>query len=125
METPIKVKHNQVIGQIRSVIQEDVLPVTGNHLTPTIPKSNAAVKAQEYMSTIILDPDNKLSIEQKREFERVNERYKKVFSPNFGTYNDKSGLIRASVNIGNTKPNPKKGKVPSNFIAHQKQTYYK
>ena len=38
METPIKVKHNQVIGQVRSVIQEDVLPVTGNHLTPTIPK---------------------------------------------------------------------------------------
>ena len=65
------------------------------------------------MSTIILDPDNKLSVEQKREFERVNERYKKVFSPNFGTYNDKSGLIRASVNIGNTKPNPKKGNVPS------------
>ena len=50
METPIKVRHNQVIGEVRSVVQEDVLPVTWNHLTPTTPKSNnAAVKAQEYV----------------------------------------------------------------------------
>ena len=35
-----------------------------------------------------------------------------VFNPKIGKYNDASGKVRASVNMGSTEPPPKKGRLP-------------
>ena len=44
--------------------------------------------------------------------QNVTTRYSSNFTPNFGTYNGKSGDIYADVILGKNTPMPKKGKVP-------------
>ena len=59
-----------------------------------------------------VDPDNLCSETEKLLFTSINQRYNNVFDPTFGAYNDHSGVVRANVNLGNTLPPPRKGRLP-------------
>ena len=107
---PIKVKRNQVIAQVRSVVSESELKVQPIETKRPNVKEN---DNSDFTREIILDPDGMMTKEEKLNFKELHSKYNSVFNPCFGTYNDKSGKIRATVMLGNTKPTPKKGKVPS------------
>ena len=62
---------------------------------------------------IKMDPDKVLTDGEKSSFTNVHKQYASVFTQNVGTYNDKSGKVLADVLLGNNKPVPKKGKIPS------------
>ena len=111
MDKPIKIKRNQLVAQLRSVIMANEQPVTPRGITT--PPQNTKRNEPEFTKYIVIDPDDMLTQEEKFKFKKVNTKYVAVFNPNHGTYNDKSGKIRASVLLGNTKPTPKKGQVPS------------
>ena len=53
-----------------------------------------------------------LSYEEKLEFHNLHVAHEKVFQPDFGVYNDKSGVIRADINLSPVVPPPRKGKLP-------------
>ena len=57
-----------------------------------------------YRAEICIDPDNMLNKQERKKFIDINKRFDSVFSPEFGTYNDRSGPIRASINIGPVEP---------------------
>ena len=108
-EVPITLKKNQVIAQLRSVIspQEDI------YTTPVSRARETTLNA-DFTTAIKIDPDNAILTEDDRlKFQTINTSYNSVFSPDIQTYNDKSGKIRATVCLGNTKPAPKKGKIPT------------
>ena len=113
-DVPIKVRKGQIIGQVRSVISPEET-VTSSHVKDTaiISKTESNNKLK-FTDLIIIDPTKTiLSQEERRSFVFINEKYNSVFNPNFGTYNNKSGKVVASVHLGKTAPMPKKGKIPS------------
>ena len=112
-EKPIKLRKHQVIAQIRSVISEDERQVISNEVSIPSLRNVSRGKCDDNSGRVIIDPENLLSSTDKSKFRSVNNMYSSVFSENLGTYNDKSGIIRASVHLGKTKPSPKKGRVPS------------
>ena len=62
----------------------------------------------DFTKDITIDPDDILSEIERNPFQVVNKKFNSVFNPTIGTYNDKSGKIRASVCMGNNIPSPKK-----------------
>ena len=110
-DVPIKVRKGQIIGQVRSVISPEET-VTSSHIKDTaiISKTESNNKLK-FTDLIIIDPTKTiLSQEERRSFVFINEKYNSVFNPNFGTYNNKSGKVVASVHLGKTAPMPKRGK---------------
>ena len=53
-----------------------------------------------------------LSSESRNNLWDISKRFQSVFNPNFGVYNDKSGPIRAGINLGPVEPPTQKGKLP-------------
>ena len=110
MDNPIKIKKGQIIGQVRSVVLPSDKPSADSIFTVS------PGRMQHYNSKvdiIAVDPGNILNREEKLAFQNVNVQYNSVFNPQFGTYNERSGKVVASVHIGKTTPTPKKGIVPS------------
>ena len=110
MDNPIKVKKAQIIGQVRSVVLPSDKPSTDSIFIVSPDRT------QNYNSNvhiITVDPGNILNREEKLASQNVNAQYNSVLNPQFGTYNEKSGKVVASVHTGKTTPTPKKGKVPS------------
>ena len=61
------------------------------------------------MDLIQIDPDAILTVDQQMYLQNVTTRYSSIFTPDFGTYNGKSGDIYADVILGKNTPMPKKG----------------
>ena len=76
--------------------------------------NKTAAKTQEFnhSAAVSVDPNGQLSTKQRREFMDISKRYSPVFSPQFTCYNEKSGTIRANINMGPVEPPPRKGKIP-------------
>ena len=81
-------------------------------LGPTPPLNPHLQPQSEFSSTISVDPDYQFTKEERLEFTNINKLYNNVFKPNFGVYNDYSGPIRASLNLGPVKPPPIKPMLP-------------
>ena len=111
MDNPIKIKKGQIIGQVRSVVLPSDKPSADSIFTVS------PGRMQHYNSNVdiivAVDQGNIFNREEKLAFQNVDVQYNSVFNPQFGTYNEKSGKVVASVHIGKTTPTPKKGKVPS------------
>ena len=64
------------------------------------------------VENIIIDPDKQLSTTEIAKFHDLHTRYHNVFSTRIGTYNDSSGPIRASINMGPVEPPTQKARLP-------------
>ena len=109
-DKPVKLKANQVIGQIRSVITPPEVPlenVSRSSITQISQNTENNVKK------IKLDPDHILTQSERLEFNKVNNEYASRFSSKIGIYNGKSGQVFADVLLGKNVPVPKKGRTPS------------
>ena len=118
-----KCKH---FAQIRRVTTPSVLspPISdianhSNHklLNKGVPTRNGTLSS----STISTDPDKQFTKEERLEFIKLNRGYDHVFKPNFGAYNDYSGTIRASLNLGPVKPPSTKPRLPFYQHSNMKQ----
>ena len=120
---PIQISRIQHIAQIRRVIVpsihnlSDVVHINSPSLKSGTKRSISSDPLRtdsptNHRAEISIDPDNMLNREERKEFSDINKRFDSVFSPNFGAYNDRSGRIRVSVNIGPVEPPESKGKLP-------------
>ena len=107
-ELPLKIKSQQVIAQIRSVITPPE-----NSPLDVMSKSSKKDQKTSGLEMVQIDPNNILSTEQKDAFAVVNKKFSETFSTKIGCYNGKSGAVVGDVLLGNNKPIPKKAKVPS------------
>ena len=106
----INIKRGQIIGQLRSV-NEDGITMNNCDISP--PVKQIELKSEPEINKISIDPQSIISKGEREEFKAMNKKYSKVFGPNRGSYNSKSGEIIPEVHIGKAAPAPKKGKVPS------------
>ncbi len=108
---PIKLAKSQHIAQMRRVTCPETTLISDSR---SIDTSHAIIlpSTTEFSTAISVDPDHILSEDERRAFVDVNSQFDNVFSPNFGVYNDKSGVIRAKLNIGPVEPPPRKGRLP-------------
>jgi len=104
---PIAVGKHQHIAQVLYVQDPHTLAsdVHYCHLSSPAHKS--------HLPEISIDPDNQLTHSEHDTFITLHNTYSRVFSSQLGKYNDASGTLRASINIGPIEPPSPKGRLPS------------
>ena len=106
---PVMVYKNDHICQVRATT--DVTPFNTSSPLPPAPLLVNNKDAVSCSSDIILD--DQLDQDQKTMFAQLHSDFDDVFQPMIGRYNDYNGKVRARVNIGTTKPPPKKLHAPN------------
>ena len=109
-DEPIRIPRSQHVAQIRPAINSEVTLNPTMFREPTIPSTTPC--ETDFTKSIAIDPNGILSAKTRSNFKNINERYQSIFNPNFGVYNDKSGPIRADINLGPVEPPTQKGKLP-------------
>lgn len=107
----VTVKKHDHLAQIHlTATPNDLrLNVIPDNIAPaSIKVTKAHVKHSE---PILLDPQ--LSSMHIQTFNELHSRYDSVFNRDIGKYNDASGRIRASINMGPVEPPPQKARLPS------------
>ena len=105
---PIMVFKNDHICQVRTTTE--TTPFETSSPAPS-PPSICDTRSVPCSSDIILD--NQLDHNQKTRFAQLHSDFDDVFQPVIGRYNDYYGKVRARVNVGTTKPPPKKLHAPN------------
>ena len=107
---PVSIKKHQHIAQVRYTCNSAV----GQFTPPIAKRSHEPAKAinSKHSADVTLDPDKQLLCREKLAFIAINEKYDSVFNPMIGKYNDASGKIKASINMGPVEPPPQKGRLP-------------
>lgn len=105
-------KKNQHVALIRPVVTSDQLEpriVVSNTSTNdgNVPRINPA------STKVSIDPDKLLDCNVRHQFNELHRQYEGVFEETIGKYNDASGRIRATVNIGKANPPKSKGMLPN------------
>ena len=120
-DSPIVVQPNQHLIDLYPLLpdsyESDFDP---NIISTTLAAINIKVenditnsKQGHFSSGISVDPDQQLSPTDIQKFQHVNRQYDAVFNPRIGTYNDNSGVVRASINMGRVDPPPSKARMPN------------
>lgn len=117
LDSMVVLKKHQHIAVVRSVkvINDGDQPSQTSILkasTTTPNHSLTPVVTGPYSSNITIDPDAQLTGEQRESFVNIHLKYDSVFDPAVGQYNDNSGRLRASVNIGRVEPPTVKARLP-------------
>ena len=116
---PIQISKLQHLAHIHPIIVPEETPIQQDNSiqTPSTQPQPASIE------TISVDPDALLTTQQRQQFCDINARYQSVYQPNFGAYNDRSGPIRADINLGLSNLLPKK--VISHFTIKRTSKFYK
>lgn len=118
---PVIIRKHQHVAMISPVDEEDATDgkpkvILANAITnegECEPKKvNTNVPSSPYSETISINPDGLISQSESRSFRNLHEQYDDVFNPTISKYNDASGKIRATINMGPVKPPPSKGRQP-------------
>jgi len=105
---PVMVFKNDHICQVRTTTE--ITPFETSSPAPSPPPTRDT-HSVPCSSDIILD--NQLDHNQKTRFAQLHSDFDDVFQPVIGRYNDYYGKVRARVNVGTTKPPPKKLHAPN------------
>ena len=106
-DSPILVYKNDHICQVRTTTE--VTPFTTSSPAPV--QQQFEGRSVPCSSDIVID--DQLTPDQKAMFARLHADFDDVFQPTIGRYNDYNGKVRARVNVGTTKPPPKKLHAPN------------
>ena len=66
----------------------------------------------KHSASVQIDPDMKLSSDERASFRAIIEEYDDVFDPNYTGYNGHVGPFEAVVNMGPVQPPQRKGRLP-------------
>ena len=108
---PVSVNKNQHLAQVHytTTTSESPPPSLPRHMNVrNIPGTQVL-----HSKDILVDPDHQLFTAEQQAFNKLHARYDLVFNPQIGKYNDASGHIRASINMGPVQPPSHKARLPS------------
>jgi len=100
--SPVAIQRNQHIAQAYYTSSPEDLVANAAVLNINPPSSNT--KCDSGSSTIVVDPNQQLSTTEQRAFHDLHARYAMVFQKSIGMYNDRSGKLRATINMGPVEP---------------------
>jgi hypothetical protein len=107
----VSVNKNQHLAQVHytTTTSESPPPSLPRHMNVcNIPGTQVL-----HSKDILVDPDHQLFTAEQQAFNKLHARYDLVFNPQIGKYNDASGHIRASINMGPVQPPSHKARLPS------------
>ena len=108
---PVSVDKHQHVAQIHyTLTNTDQVTLAIPCVTPI---EVCASKPSQHSNGISIDPSHQLTREERRAFANLHQRYDQVFNSQLGKYNDASGPVRASINMGPVPPPPHKARLPS------------
>lgn len=118
---PVLINKHQHIAQVRLV--QEYTPTICEEFPDTRHVARTSNIDGPHSGCVSIDPDGQLSVSEKRAFNDLHQSYDIVFDSSIGKYNDASGKLRASINMGPTEPPTQKGRLPlynkNNFIELQ------
>ena len=107
---PKSLKRNEHFCQVRLTSPPSTGPTVDDPVTRSM--TTTYPHSTDHWRHVQLDPDNIFLPETHSDFQSILLEYADVFSPDFKGYNDHSGPVRATVNIGPVQPPQRKGRVP-------------
>jgi hypothetical protein len=114
--SPVSINKHQHLAQVYyTVIPSDqVLDCEDQNTEHAVMKSLPhGRKSSLHSNAINIDPSNQLASGERQAFRHLTERFDQVFNCEIGKYNDASGSVRASINMGPVPPPPHKARLPS------------
>lgn len=108
-EEPIVLKKDAHIAVIR---RTKLVKPTTNLAKASTKVRPAPIVTGPHSANISVDPDVQLSADQRERFVNLHMKYDGIFNPTIGRYNDHSGRLRASINIGKVEPPTVKARLP-------------
>jgi hypothetical protein len=106
----VVLKKHQHLAQIRSTCDGLGDNISCEGISSTLPTLQHA--ESPFHVAISVDPSSQLSDNERRAFHKLHADYDSVFDSKIGKYNDASGKIRASINMGPVEPPPQKSRQP-------------
>ena len=107
---PVHVSRSQIIADIRKVMVEPQVSYPTKSSPP--PHLSTPTEPTNYSSAVVMDPNAQLSVPERQNFIKTLKEYDIAFDPQISTYNDRFGVIRSNVHVGNVLPPPRKGRIP-------------
>ncbi len=104
-------KHQHLLQAYYTTTPEDNVNPTGAITCAYVQPSKISVGT--HSDPVTIDPDKQLSVGQQKEFIMLHHRYDNVFNRRIGRYNDFSGPVRASINMGPVPPPAHKARLPA------------
>ena len=114
---PVTIKKHQHVALVSTKLVQSGLANDGDRPVAPKPEPNRP-PSKPYSGDIQIDPDAQFTPTDRQAFIELHQQYDSVFNPTIGRYNDASGRLRASINMGPVKPPKTKGHLP-NYARHQ------
>ena len=105
---PVLLEKNNQFCQIRATIESQ--SVIDEGYKSVVPEKISS--KVNHSASVEIDPSGKLSTSMKKKFSSILEKYDDTFSPSVGCYNGKSGKFTHVINMGQSLPPQRKGRVP-------------
>ena len=118
LNEPIPISKSQHLALVRRMTDPGELASQNEHpVQQSVPQSvtqfnQATTSKSNFSDAVIINPDHYISQQTVNSFKDLHRKYDDVFNPDFGAYNDCSGLIRAKINLGKVPPPPHKSRIP-------------
>ena len=110
---PIRIsKHQHLAQAYYTLVSSDTLQQCDQTQVAVVCQSKLITNPL-HSQPVSLDPDGQLTDSEHRAFAQLHERYDMVFNRKIGKYNDASGRIRASFNMGPVPPPAHKARLPA------------
>ena len=103
-------KKNEHFCQIREVFVPDI--AANNLNTHVISQAVHTQSSEGHSASVQIDPESKLSPDERASFRSILDEYDEVFDPNYAGYNGHVGPFEAVVNMGPVQPPQRKGHLP-------------
>ena len=103
-------KKNEHFCQIREVFVPDI--AANNLNTHVISQAVHTQSSEGHSASVQIDPESKLSPDERASFRSILDEYDEVFDPNYAGYNGHVGPFEAVVNMGPVQPSQRKGHLP-------------
>lgn len=109
---PITVNKAEHICQIHPEVKVNIESLVQDESPPTLVNATTHVRKSDYSSNVNVNPDKVLTSAEEHPFKVLLKTYENVFSPVTSHYNGKMGPCHVEVNMGESLPPQRKGRVP-------------
>ena len=110
---PIRISKHQHLAQAYYTLVSSDTPQQCDQTQVAVACQSKLITNSLHSQPVSLDPDGQLTDSERRAFAQLHDRYDMVFNRKIGKYNDASGRIRASINMGPVPPPAHKARLPA------------
>ena len=109
---PIPISKSQHLALVRRMTVPDQIAPQAASLVPQSVYNHTTSSTSNFSDAVVINPDGYVSQQTVNSFKDLHRKYDGVFNPEFGAYNNSSGVIRAKINLGKVPPPPHKSRIP-------------